>query len=80
MCVFVDGKVKWGFYLFGMIGKIDMGIWLGDDDFEGVEEGDMVGVSWDERNDDDEGFISEELEFVDQRVNEEVEVEEVESQ
>lgn len=80
MRALADGKVKWGFYPPGMTGKTDMGIWLGDDDPEGVEEGDTAGASWDERNDDDEEFISEESEFAGEREDEEVETEEVESE
>ncbi|OWZ64338.1 hypothetical protein AYX14_02930 [Cryptococcus neoformans] len=80
MRALADGKVKWGFYPPGMTGKTDMGIWLGDDDPEGVEEGDTAGASWDERNDDDEEFISEESEFAGEREDEEVEAEEVESE
>nr|KIR86570.1 GTPase [Cryptococcus tetragattii IND107] len=80
MRALADGKVRWGFYPPGMAGKTGMGIWLGDDDPEGVEEGDIAGVSWDERDEDDEEFISQESEFADERTDEEGEVEQIEDE
>nr|KIR48345.1 GTPase [Cryptococcus bacillisporus CA1280] len=80
MRALADGKVRWGFYPPGMAGKTGMGIWLGDDNPEGVEEGDIAGVSWDERDEDDEEFISQESEFADERTDEEGEVEQIEDE
>ncbi|ADV19791.1 GTPase [Cryptococcus gattii E566] len=80
MRALADGKVRWGFYPPGMAGKTCMGIWLGDDDPEGVEEGDIAGASWDERDEDDEEFISQESEFADERTDEEGEVEQIEDE
>lgn len=80
MRALADGRVRWGFYPPGMARKTGMGIWLGDDDPEGVEEGDIAGVSWDERDEDDEEFISQESEFADERTDEEGEVEQIEDE